>query len=79
MHIQTSQQEKLNLGIGDYSCNWGLHIAGLYETPQERDEIIFGLLKPMIKIQKFQLNHIVCIFLLIYLILIKNLNLIKLQ
>lgn len=45
MHIQTSQQEVLEIGIGNYSCNWGLHIAGLYETEQERDEIIFGLFK----------------------------------
>ena len=45
MYIKTSDQEKLNLGIGTYSCNWGLHIAGLYETKEERDEIIFGYLK----------------------------------
>jgi hypothetical protein len=32
MYIQTSTQEKLNLGIGNYQCNWGIHIAGLYET-----------------------------------------------
>jgi len=44
MHIQTSNQEKLELGFGDYSCNWGLHICGLYETEEERDEIIFGFL-----------------------------------
>ena len=42
MHIKTSEQEKLTLGFGDYTCNWGLHIAGLYETLEERDEIIFG-------------------------------------
>lgn len=45
MHIQTSEQEKLQLGIGDYSCNWGVHICGLYESEQERDEIIFGFLR----------------------------------
>ena len=44
MHIQTSNQEKLDMGFGGYTCNWGLHIAGLYETPEERDEIIFGFL-----------------------------------
>ncbi|MGM0566368.1 MAG: MEDS domain-containing protein [Bacteroidota bacterium] len=44
MHIHTSNQERLNLGFGGYTCNWGLHIAGLYETPEERDEIIFGFL-----------------------------------
>ncbi|MCF8309688.1 MAG: MEDS domain-containing protein [Bacteroidales bacterium] len=44
MHIQTSNQEKLNLGFGGYTCNWGLHIAGLYETAEERDEILFGFL-----------------------------------
>ncbi len=40
MHIKTSDQEKLDLGFGNYSCNWGIHIAGLYETEAERDEII---------------------------------------
>lgn len=44
MHIKTSDQEKLNLGVGDYSCNWGVHICGLYETEAERDEIILGYL-----------------------------------
>lgn len=33
------------LGIGDYSCNWGAHVCGLYETAEERDEIIFGFLR----------------------------------
>jgi hypothetical protein len=45
MHIKTSEQEELLLGIGNYSCNWGGHICGLYETEEERDEIIFGFLK----------------------------------
>ncbi|MEE4197065.1 MAG: MEDS domain-containing protein [Bacteroidales bacterium] len=44
MHIQTSDQEKINLGFYNYTCNWGLHICGLYETEEERDEIIFGFL-----------------------------------
>ena len=42
MYIKTSDQEKVNMGFGNYQCNWGLHIACLYETEQERDEIIFG-------------------------------------
>ncbi|MFP4547037.1 MAG: MEDS domain-containing protein [Fidelibacterota bacterium] len=42
MYIKTSDQEKVNMGFGNYQCNWGLHIAGLYETEKERDEIIFG-------------------------------------
>lgn len=45
MHISTPNQEKMLLGIGNYSCNWGTHIYGLYETDKERDEIIFGFLK----------------------------------
>ncbi len=45
MHIKTSDQEELMLGIGSYSCNWGAHICGLYENEKERDEIIFGFLK----------------------------------
>ena len=44
MHIQKSDQEILKMGFGNYTCNWGLHIAGLYETEKERDEMIFGLL-----------------------------------
>lgn len=44
MHIKTSNQEKLDMGFGDYTCNWGLHICGLYERDEERDEIIFGFL-----------------------------------
>ncbi len=44
MYIRTSDQPVLELGFGDYRCNWGLHIAGLYETPAERDEILMGFL-----------------------------------
>lgn len=44
MHFQTSDQEKLELGFGGYTCNWGTHICGLYETEAERDEIIMGFL-----------------------------------
>ncbi len=45
MHIKTSEQESLDLGFGSYSCNWGTHICGLYESDKERDEIIFGFLR----------------------------------
>lgn len=44
MHIQTSDQARLALGFGGYTCNWGTHMCGLYEADQERDEIIFGFL-----------------------------------
>ena len=44
MHIQTSNQEALQLGFRNYSCNWGSHICGLYDTEEDRDEIIFGYL-----------------------------------
>jgi hypothetical protein len=44
MHIKTLEMKKLQLGIGNYSCNWGTHICGLYETEKERDEIILGYL-----------------------------------
>lgn len=49
MHIQTSDQKEVVMGFGDYSCNWGLHICGLYESEQERDEIIFGFFAQGIK------------------------------
>jgi hypothetical protein len=44
MHITTSRQAAMDLGFGGYTCNWGTHICGLYETERERDEIIFGFL-----------------------------------
>ena len=55
MHIKTSNQEKLEMGFGDFQCNWGLHIAGLYETEEERDEIIFGYLHQGMKEGDLQL------------------------
>lgn len=55
MYIQTSEQEKAALGFGGYQCNWGLHLAGLYETEQERDNIIFGFLKQGFKDGDLQL------------------------
>lgn len=44
MHIATSDQARLELGFYGHSCNWGVHMCGLYETEAERDEIIFGFL-----------------------------------
>lgn len=44
MYLKTSKQDKLDLGIGNYSCNWGIHIAGLYDNEKEKDEIINGFL-----------------------------------
>jgi hypothetical protein len=44
MYIKTSNQEPFRIGFGDYTCNWGLHICGLYESDKERDRIIFGFL-----------------------------------
>lgn len=44
MHITTSKQNTMNLGFGRYTCNWGTHLCGLYETEHERDEIILGFL-----------------------------------
>ncbi len=45
MHLQTSDQDVMVMGIGTYTCNWGTHLCGLYETEQERDEIVFGFLR----------------------------------
>jgi hypothetical protein len=42
MHIATSDQEPFEMGFGDYTCNWGLHVCGLYEGGDERDQIVFG-------------------------------------
>ena len=55
MYLKTSEQEKLELGYGGYSCNWGIHIAGLYETEAERDEILFGYLGEGVRQKDLQL------------------------
>ncbi|MBN2436421.1 MAG: MEDS domain-containing protein [Spirochaetes bacterium] len=44
MKIKSSDQPELNLGFGDHVCNWGIHIAGLYENDTQRDDIIYGFL-----------------------------------
>ena len=44
MYIHTSDQPVLELGFGDYTCNWGVHICGLYENEAERDAIVMGFL-----------------------------------
>jgi hypothetical protein len=44
VHIRISDQPKLKLGYKDWTCNWGGHIAALYETEDERDEIVRGFL-----------------------------------
>lgn len=44
MYVKTSDQEVIDLGFGDLQCNNGMHFAGLYETAEERDEIIMGFL-----------------------------------
>ncbi len=44
MYINTSHQQELGLGFGNYRCNWGVHFCGLYETEKERDEILMGFL-----------------------------------
>ena len=55
MHIQTSEQSPLNLGFGNYTCNWGTHFCGLYESETERDEIIMGYLSEGAKAGDLQL------------------------
>jgi hypothetical protein len=45
MYYKTSEQERVNLGLGGHECNNGVHFCGLYETPQERDEIILGFIR----------------------------------
>lgn len=44
MHISTSDQETTTLGFGGYTCNWGAHICGLYETVEERDNVLLSFL-----------------------------------
>jgi hypothetical protein len=45
MHIQTSTNpDRLSLGFGGYTCNWGVHMCGLYETDAERDDLVYSFL-----------------------------------
>ncbi len=44
MHLHTSEQGVAELGFYDCTCNWGTHICGLYESDDERDEILFNFL-----------------------------------
>jgi len=44
MHLRTSDLSVMGLGFGGYTCNWGTHICGLYESKAERDAIMFGFL-----------------------------------
>ena len=55
MRIHTSEQQYLKLGFGSYECNWGIHIAGLYETDKERDTIMLGFLSEGISAGDLQL------------------------
>ncbi len=45
MYYKTSDQERVKLGFGGHECNNGMHFCGLYETEQERDEIILAYLR----------------------------------
>lgn len=45
MYYKTSEQDRINLGFGGHECNNGMHFCGLYETEEERDEIILGYLR----------------------------------
>ncbi len=44
MHLRTSDLAVMTLGFGGYTCNWGTHFCGLYESEAERDSIMFGFL-----------------------------------
>jgi hypothetical protein len=45
MYYKTSEQEKISLGFSGHECNNGSHFCGLYETEEEKDEIIMGFLR----------------------------------
>jgi hypothetical protein len=44
MHVQTSSGPKMSMGFGGYTCNWGVHMCGLYETDAERDDLLYAFL-----------------------------------
>lgn len=39
MHIATSSQAALSLGIGGHTCTWGTHLCALYESDEEHDAL----------------------------------------
>lgn len=49
MHLKTSDLSVMSLGFGGYTCNWGTHFCGLYESEEERNEIMFGFLAQGLK------------------------------
>lgn len=53
MHLKTSNLPVMDLGFGGYTCNWGTHFCGLYESDAERDEIMFGFLAKGFKEREF--------------------------
>jgi len=50
MYIKTSDQDILELGIGSYSCNRGIHICGWCENEEEGKGIIIGFLGQGLKV-----------------------------
>jgi len=52
MHLKTSNLSLMNLGFGGYTCNWGTHFCGLYESEAERDEIMFSYLAQGVREQE---------------------------
>ena len=45
MHINTSSQPALDLGFNGYTCNWGAHMCALYQSQEERDQIVLGFMR----------------------------------
>ncbi len=44
MHVHTSDLGQLSLGFGGYTCNWGVHMCGLYDSDAERDALVYDYL-----------------------------------
>jgi len=42
MYVKTSNQEEIDMGFYDLTCNLGLHVASLYESQSEYEEIYVG-------------------------------------
>ena len=45
MHIRTSEQPPLPLGLGGYTLNWGVYFTALHDGEEERNRVMAGVFR----------------------------------